>query len=50
MCRRNTLIGGALAALGAGLLVSMLIPRSIWTILLGVALILLGVLLSEWCK
>ena len=50
MCRRNTMIGGALAALGAGLLVSMLIPRSIWTILLGVALILLGVLLSEWCK
>lgn len=44
------MIGGALAALGAGLLVSMLIPRSIWTILLGVALILLGVLLSEWCK
>ena len=50
MCRRNTMIGGGLAALGVGLLVSMLIPRSIWTILLGVALIVLGVLLSEWCK
>lgn len=50
MCRRNTMIGGALAALGVGLLVSMLIPRSIWTILVGVVLIVLGVLLSEWCK
>ncbi len=50
MCRRNTMLGGALAALGVGLLISMLIPRSIWTILLGVALIILGVLLSEWCR
>lgn len=50
MCRRNTMLGGALAALGVGLLLAMLIPKSIWTVLLGVALIVLGVLLSEWCK
>jgi len=50
MCRRNVLIGGALTALGAGLLLSMLIPRSFWTILLGAALIVLGFLLSEACK
>jgi len=44
------MIGGALAALGAGLLLSMLIPRSFWTILLGAALIALGFLLSEACR
>ncbi len=47
MCRRTTMIGGALAALGLGLLLSMLIPRSFWTILLGAALIVLGFFLSE---
>jgi len=50
MCRKTSVIGGALAALGVGLLLSMLIPRSLWTVLLGAALILLGFLLSEWCK
>ena len=47
MCRRTMRIGNVLMALGAGLLVSMLIPRSFWTVLLAVILILLGWLLSK---
>ncbi len=47
MCRRTMMIGNVLMALGAGLLVSMLIPRSFWTVLLAVILILLGWLLSK---
>ncbi len=47
MCRRNRMIGNVLMALGAGLLAAMLVPRSFWTVLIGVALIVLGWFLGE---
>ncbi|MCI8525997.1 MAG: hypothetical protein HFF17_08765 [Oscillospiraceae bacterium] len=47
MCRRTKTIGNILMALGAGLLLSMLIPRSFWTVLLAVVLIALGWLISQ---
>ncbi len=49
MCKRNAMIGGALIAVGGGLLLSMLIPRSFWTIVVGVALVGLGILISGSC-
>ena len=46
MCRRTMMIGNAMIALGVGLLIAMMIPRSFWTILLGVILVLLGWLIG----
>ena len=48
MCRRTQMIGNAVMALGAGLLISMLIPRSFWTVFVGVILVALGYFLG--CK
>ena len=42
MCRRAMTIGNILMALGAGLLLSMLVPRSFFTVLLAAAMIVLG--------
>lgn len=47
MCRRTKTIGHVLMALGAGLLLSMLIPRSFWTVLLAAVLIALGYVISQ---
>ena len=44
MCRRAMTIGNVLLALGAGLLLSMLVPRSVFTVVLAAALMVLG-----WC-
>ena len=42
MCRRAMTIGNVLMALGAGLLLSLLVPRSFFTVLLGAGLLVLG--------
>ena len=42
MCRRAITIGNILMALGAGLLVSMLVPRCFFTFLVAAAMIVLG--------
>ncbi len=42
MCRRAMTIGNILLALGAGLLLSLLVPRCFVTVLLAVAMIVLG--------
>ena len=47
MCTQRSMIGNVLIALGAGLLVSLLIPRCFWTALVGVVLVLLGLLLTN---
>ena len=50
MCNHKVLVGNVLIALGAGLLVSMLIPKSFWTVLIGVVLVVLGwILTSQTC-
>lgn len=46
MCKAQ-LTGDILMALGAGLLVSMLIPRSFWTVLIGIILVALGCLVGK---
>lgn len=47
MCRKTIVIGNAMMALGVGLLISLLIPRSFWTVLLAALLIVLGCLISR---
>ena len=49
MCRRNELLGAALMALGAGLLLSLLITKSCVIVLLGGTLLIGGMLLGRRC-
>lgn len=50
MCNHRIMVGNVLIALGAGLLVAMLIPKSFWTVLIGVVLVVLGwILTSKTC-
>lgn len=42
MCRRAMTIGNLLLALGVGLLLSLLVPRCFWTVVLAAAMIVLG--------
>lgn len=42
MCRRAITIGNIMMALGVGLLLSMLVPRCFFTVVLAAAMIVLG--------
>ena len=45
MCRKNQLVGGAIAAFGFGLLVGVCLEAGFFNFLLGTGLIAIGV----WC-
>ncbi len=47
MCRRAMAVGTIMMALGAGLLLSLLVPRSFFTVLLGVGLLVLGWIIRQ---
>lgn len=47
MCKRTELIGTALIALGAGLLLSVLFPSGVWTAVVGIGVVIVGFLLAK---
>lgn len=46
MCRRKMLIGTVMIGIGFALLLSMVVPKSFWTIVVGGILIAIGYLVA----
>lgn len=47
MYQRTTILGNILVAIGAILLISMIIPKGFWTVLIGIALVAVGLMIRK---
>ncbi len=47
MCKKNEAIGTAFMALGAGMILSVLISSGVWTVVIGIVAVAVGCLLAK---